>query len=125
MSHLARAAVLAALLILAAAALAIAVFLDGAYARDTGQWGQDKEMSDWFKSLRNTGGTPCCDNSDAIHVDPDDYWRNDDGSYTVIVGGKRETIDVGHIIHGNRVGYAILWKLSNGMTTCFMPGADI
>jgi len=91
-----------------------------------GPWNHDAETSEWFKSLRNSIGVPCCEDNHAIHLDPDDYVRNDDGSYTVTVDGKKETVDAGRIIKGkNRVGYAILWRLPNGTTTCFMPGSDI
>lgn len=95
-------------------------------ARDTGQYAHDPETSQWFRSIKNESGVPCCDNTDAIRLeDPDDYKRNEDDSYDVRVEGQSVHIDATRVIKGsNRVGYAIIWKYRGGYT-CFLPGAGI
>lgn len=100
-----------------------------AYARDNGQWGHDPATSQWFKSLKNGNGTPCCDYADGTRIeDPGDYKRNDDGSYEVSVDGKWFHIDQSRVVPAtNRVGYAILWRMPSEPHTiwCFLPGSDL
>ena len=41
----------------------------------TAVWAHDKhhpELSDWFRSLANSQGTPCCDGSDATRIEDGD-----------------------------------------------------
>lgn len=125
MPHTARAALVAALLILAAAALAAVAFSWGAYARDTGQWGHDAATSEWFKSLRAPNGIPCCDYADGVRLEDPDWRENPDGSYAVFAKGAWHAIDKDHIITAtNRVGYAIVWWPEHwDHPSCFMPGA--
>ncbi len=124
MPHLARVALVAALLILAAAAFAAFAFLDGAYARDTGQWGHSKEISDWFKSLRNGNGHSCCDSVDGTRVDGPDWEELDDGSARVFAKGEWHVIPPEKVLKGtNRVGYPILWWPEHWPEpSCFLPG---
>lgn len=91
-----------------------------------GQWAQNGgELGDWFKSLHNRNGFPCCDYLDGHRVEDPDYKENDDGSYEVLDKGEWLHVDKEHLVDGtNRIGYAILWKnpsLPN--VYCFMPGA--
>ena len=42
----------------------------------TAVWAHDKhhpELSDWFRSLANSQGTPCCDGSDATRIEDVDW----------------------------------------------------
>jgi hypothetical protein len=125
MPHLARAALVAAFLILAAATLAITVFLDGAYAFDSEKWGHDAATSEWFRSLRAPNGIPCCDYADGVRIEDPDWRENQDGSYAVFAKGQWHAIDKDHIITAtNRVGYAIVWWPEHwDHPSCFLPGA--
>jgi hypothetical protein len=125
MPHLARAAALAALLILAAAMLAIAAFMDGAYAFDSEKWGADAATRQWFKSLRNGNGLSCCDFADGARIEDPDWRELDDGSAEVFAKGAWHVIPPDKVLKGtNRVGYPILWWPNNWPEpSCFLPGS--
>lgn len=98
-------------------------------AGGSSKWGHDPDTSQWFRSLKNGNGTPCCDYADGTRLeDPDDYKRNDDGSYDVKADGQVFHVDSTRIIKGsNRVGYAILWRQNTPPHTvwCFLPGSEL
>ena len=99
-----------------------------AYAQgDASKWGHDPATSQWFQSLKNGNGTPCCDYADGTRLeDPGDYRRNDDGSYEVSVDGVWTHVGADRVLKGtNRVGYAILWRQNGppGTIWCFLPGS--
>lgn len=120
MFNLARAALVAALLI-PAPGLAPEAFSKG----DRGQWGHDAATSEWFKSLRAPNGIPCCDYADGVRLEDPEWRENPDGSYSVFAKGEWRMIDKDHVITtSNRVGYAILWWPEHwDHPSCFMPGA--
>lgn len=106
--------------------LMIMVMVAASLARDNGQWGHDEETSQWFKSLKNEKGMPCCDYVDGFRIeDPGDYRRNDDGSYEVTIGKDTIHVTPDKVLKGtNRVGYAIIWRSpANGSVYCFLPGS--
>ena len=89
-------------------------------------WGHDDATSTWFRSLHDSRGFPCCDYVDGTRVeDPDDYTRNEDGSYDVRVAGDVIHVPEFKVLQGsNRVGYAILWH-HGANAYCFLPGSAI
>jgi hypothetical protein len=113
MPSLTSAAVLAAFLIPAAA-----------FAMDRGQWNHDAATSEWFKSLKNQNGVPCCDYADGSRLEDPEWRENDDGSYSIFAKGAWHTVDRWHVVKGtNRVGYAILWwPVHWPEPSCFLPG---
>jgi len=93
------------------------------FARDRGQFAQSSpEIKQWFDSLRDKKGTPCCDTSDGFRVeDPD--WRNVGDAYEVKIDGEwRRMTDDQLVTTPNRIGYAMVW-IFHGRIICFMPGA--
>lgn len=114
MRHLARAALVAALMIPPAA-----------FAFDSDKWGHDAATRDWFRSLHSSGGTSCCDYTDGVRIEAPDWHENDDGTYSVFAKGEWRRIEKTQVVLGrNRVGYAILWWPENwDAPSCFMPGA--
>jgi hypothetical protein len=111
---------------------AVLFSLDSAFAAGpASKWGHDEETQQWFKSLKNPIGTPCCDYVDGHRLEDVD-WRgpNPDGSYDVNNGRHWINVDKDHIVKGrNIVGYAILWEnptLSDNPdypgVYCFLPG---
>ena len=116
---------LAALIICAINCICIYVYAAG----DSSKWGHDPDTSNWFKSLKNGNGTPCCDYADGTRLeDPGDYKRNDDGSYEVNVDGQWLHVEKERVLQGsNRVGYAILWRMVGPPHTvwCFLPGVEL
>jgi hypothetical protein len=115
MHRIARAALVAALLIPAAA-----------IAFDRGQWGHDGATSAWFRSLRNGNGTPCCDYADGTRIEDPDWRELENGAYEVFAAGRWVTISPDRVVDpdGRRVGYAILWWPDGWPEpSCFLPGA--
>ena len=113
--------------ILAALALVCVFVPMPALAIDNGQWGHDPATSEWFKSLKNDKGMPCCDYVDGFRIeDPGNYQRNEDGSFDVRVGNDTIHVSPDKVLKGtNRVGYAILWRSpANGSVYCFLPGTE-
>lgn len=111
-----------------AIAILLLVFMWSAFALDSPKWGHDAETSQWFKSLKNSSGTLCCDYVDGTRIeDPEDYTRNDDGSYDVKIEGKMLHVTPDRVLKGsNRVGYAIIWiQKGQGNVWCFLPGAEL
>ena len=106
-------------------ALILFMFTVPALSKDNGQWNLDPETSQWFRSLKNGNGTPCCDMTDGSRIeDPGDYIANDDGSYEVKVEGEWQHVEANRVLKGsNRVGYAILWRMPGPPHTiwCFLP----
>lgn len=106
-----------------AALVAALSFPLSADAFDSEKWGHDDATREWFKSLHNQYGIPCCDYADGSRIEAPDYKENDDGSYEVFAHGEWMHVSKEHIIAGsNRVGYAIYWGRP-GIVFCFMPGA--
>lgn len=105
-------------------ALSILSLAASALARDNGQWGHDESTSLWFKSLRDNHGVSCCDYADGTRIeDPGNYRENDDHSFDIDLGSETIHVPPEKVLKGsNRVGYAILWRLSTGTITCFLPG---
>jgi hypothetical protein len=100
-----------------------------AYGRDNGQWGHDPATSQWFKSLKNGNGTPCCDYADGTRIEAPDYKENVDGSYEVNSDGVWHHIDQSRVVRPaeRKVSYAILWRMPSEPRTiwCFLPGSDL
>jgi hypothetical protein len=114
MPHLARAALVAALLIPATA-----------FAVDRGQWNHDAATAAWFKSLRNGNGLSCCDYVDGVRIDAPDWRELTDGGAEVFAKGEWHVIPPEKVLKGtNRVGYPILWWPEHWPEpSCFLPGA--
>ena len=94
----------------------------------------DGHHDEWFKSLTNELGVPCCDGSDALRVeDPD--WAIKDGHYRVFLDGKWMDVPDDRVVQApNIVGPAFVWPgVSAGddegggggepYIRCFLPGA--
>lgn len=81
-------------------------------------------LTDWFKSLRNPRGVPCCDGSDARKLSEVDWKSSPDGkSYQVRVDGQwRDVPEEAVLDIPNKEGVTMVW-IFNGLITCFLVGA--
>ncbi|MET4210862.1 hypothetical protein ABIB95_005699 [Bradyrhizobium sp. LA2.1] len=86
---------------------------------------QHPELHGWYESL-HSGKGPCCDGSDAKHVDDVD-WETKDGHYRVRIDGEWVDVPNDAVVDGpNRAGRTMVWPYYlNGHATvrCFMPGS--
>jgi hypothetical protein len=85
------------------------------------------ELNKWFKSLQSGKG-PCCNNTEAIHVDDPD-WQNDSGHYRVRLEGEWVDVPDDAVVSGpNMDGRAMVWPYRRdgvlNQIRCFMPGAQ-
>jgi hypothetical protein len=91
------------------------------------------ELGDWFRSLANSQGMPCCDGSDATRIEDVDWQticETDTGEchYQVRLEGKWWNVPPNAVVQsGNRVGPALVWPLyyrdQEIVIRCFLPGA--
>jgi hypothetical protein len=90
----------------------------------TAVWAHDKhrpELSDWFRSLANSQGTPCCDGSDATRNNCE--AGTGECHYQVRIEGKWWHVPPTAVVQsGNRVGPA-LDRDHDILIRCFLPGA--
>jgi hypothetical protein len=125
---------LAVLLLVCGLAICLALLIRPAWAHDK----QHPSLTDWFKSLNNSQGTPCCDGSDATRIEDVD-WQ------TVCEAGTGQchyqvrleqawwnVPDESVIKTPNRVGPALVWPIFYGtkgkadfnvLIRCFIPGS--
>jgi hypothetical protein len=105
------------------AIIVLLLFTGWAVARDDGRYAQSP-LKNWFNSLRNQNGIPCCDTADGVRLE-DPNWRiNQDGSYSVRLNKDWIAIDPQLVIkQKNLAGYAIVW-INAGRITCFLPGSS-
>lgn len=95
------------------------------YSLDSPKWGNNPELNNWFKSLRNKNDFPCCDYADGLKIEDPEYKENEDGTYEVYVHDKWRHVPIDRVINPpNRpVDYAIVWHNATVDTPyCFMPG---
>jgi hypothetical protein len=99
-------------------------------------WAHDNhhpELNDWFGSLTNWEGTPCCDGSDATRIEDVD-WQTICGAgtgecqYQVRLQGKWWNVPPNSVVQsGNRLGPALVWPVYRRnhdiFIRCFLPGA--
>ncbi len=112
------------LLISVTACLAYLVWYEPSIAHDHLR----PQLDDWFFSLHNQNGYPCCDTSEAIRVeDPD--WESHGGHYRVRLGVEWFDVPDNAVVKGpNLSGHTLVWpshftdKTPDGVR-CFMPGA--
>ena len=83
--------------------------------------GPDSPLTDWFKSLTNQTGVPCCDIADGHRVEDVDWRVETDGSYSVRLSGQWQAVPAKAVIKDNKAGYAIVW-VYGGLIECFCPG---
>ena len=110
------------------ALLALLLLAGPASAVDNGQWGHDPATSEWFKSLHNPNGLPCCDYTDGTRIEDPASWRdNKDGSYEVFARDQWVHVPKEKVVTAiNRVGYAILWWAPGvAGPYCFLPGTRV
>lgn len=99
-------------------------------------WGHDKdhpELSDWFRSLTNFEGMPCCDGSDATRIEDVDWQTiceagTDECHYQVRLEGQWWNVPPPAVVQsGNRLGPALVWPVYRRdheiFIRCFLPGA--
>jgi hypothetical protein len=99
-------------------------------------WAHDKhhpELSDWFRSLANREGMPCCDGSDATRIEDVDWQtvcETDTGEchYQVRLEGEWWNVPPTAVVQsGNRVGPTLVWPVYRRehdiFIRCFLPGA--
>ncbi|MGJ5207724.1 hypothetical protein [Bradyrhizobium sp. HKCCYLR20261] len=111
------------LLALSGAALAAALCVDHAAARDDGRYA-NSPLKDWFDGLRSGRG-PCCSDADGLAVsDPD--WDLQGTHYRVRLDGEWIVVpDDAVITEPNRAGRTMVWPIKGSLGTsirCFMPG---
>jgi hypothetical protein len=113
MRWMARAALLACILMLVRAA----------FAFDNGQFDNvPPDIRAWFKSVMAPNGVPCCDISDGHRTAYDFH----DGSYWVPIEGQWMAVPERAIIrdHGNPIGEAVVWYVHHRgsiIISCFVP----
>jgi hypothetical protein len=105
-----------------------------AFAHDHGQ----PELNAWYADLKNSQGTPCCDGSEAMHIDDVDWQTvcekgTGECHYQVFIEGRWWNVPDSAVVKGaNRSQRAIVWPIRYGMgdgkppdyaIRCFMPGA--
>jgi hypothetical protein len=81
----------------------------------------------WFESLQNRIGIPCCSVADGRAVaDPD--WRRTMDGYQVFYAAQWWPVPPEAVVsERNRIGHAVLWAVDVGdgiAIRCFMPGAE-
>lgn len=94
--------------------------VDGRYANSPNR--------EWFDGLKAKSGLVCCSNADGKRLDDPD-WGTRDGHYWVRVNGEEiEVPDEAVIDEPNRVGFAMVWPVTNAFNQtwirCFMPGSQ-
>lgn len=104
---------------------AIILAADASIARDVGQFSSTSpELHDWFKSLRNPRGVPCCEDADGFRLDDADWRIETDGSYSVRLNNEWVPVPPDAVVRDqNRVGYALVW-IFNGRVNCFIAGSQ-
>jgi hypothetical protein len=115
------------------AILAIASVLSlaciSAHGFDNGQWNNvDPQIRQWFKSVRNPQGIPCCDTADGH---PTEWRSNETGGYDAMIEGKWVAVPHHAVVRTtNPTGKAVIWyetmrsPLYAGPTyviRCFVP----
>ena len=90
------------------------------------------ELGDWFRSLANSQGMPCCDGSDATRIEDVDWQTicetdTSECHYQVRLEGKWWNVPPNAVVQsGNRVGPALVWPVYRRdeiFIRCFLPGA--
>ena len=99
-----------------------------AQARDDGRYAQSP-LKNWFNSLKNQTGVPCCDTADGRRIDDADVEMKPDGYY-VRVDGVWYPVPPDAVINvPNRAGVPIVWPFVDQkgkmQIRCFIPGAGI
>jgi len=83
------------------------------------------ELNSWYESL-HSGKGPCCDGTDAKHVDDVD-WESKDGHYRVRIDGEWVDVPKEAVVEGpNRAGRTMVWPYyldGHPKARCFMPGS--
>ncbi|VIO68405.1 hypothetical protein [Bradyrhizobium ivorense] len=86
---------------------------------------QRPELNAWYESL-HSGKGPCCDGSDAKHIDDAD-WDTKDGHYRVRLEGEWVDVPDDAVVAGpNRAGRTMVWPYyldGHPKPRCFMPGS--
>lgn len=96
-----------------------AVFAGGNYPQS--------EISDWFKAQANKRGMPCCDTADGHRLEDTDWRREEDGTYSVFLGGNWIPVPTEAVIEpkrGDPVDYSVVW-IYNDRIICFRVGSLI
>ena len=109
-------------------ALILLLALSPANARDDGRYAQSQNK-EYFDSLTDQHRMACCSNADGQRVDDPNWGRYEDGTYWVVLYGKRLNVPPEAIVsQQNRVGYSVVWPYSlpsDGLRIrCFMPGSE-
>jgi hypothetical protein len=96
----------------------------GAFAHDHNR----PELNGWYQSLKNQNKMPCCDGSDAKHVNDLDWetQAKERSHFRVRIDGKWIDVpDEAVITEHNKAGFALEWHgYHDGepFVRCFMPG---
>jgi hypothetical protein len=105
-------------------ALFILILCTPALAHDNGQYKDVPEnIRNWFKSVKNAQGIPCCDIADGHRTDYDIRGTN----YWVPINGKWMMVPDEAVLkeYGNPVGDAVVWYTTFNDSIyirCFVPG---
>lgn len=103
-----------------------------AFARDNGQYAQSP-LKQWFDSLKNGRGTPCCSDNDGFRVRDVDWTRDENGYRVFLCAGVTTDcawydVPPHAVIHiRNLAGDAMVWRQfldGKPVITCFLPGAE-
>ncbi|MCS3445787.1 MULTISPECIES: hypothetical protein [Bradyrhizobium] len=93
----------------------------GALAHDH----QQPELNGWYEGLHSSKG-PCCDGTDAQHIDDVD-WETRNGHYRVRIDGEWVDVPNEAVVPGpNLSGRPIVWPYyidGHPKARCFMPGS--
>lgn len=113
-------------LVCLAGAICVGIFaFTPALARDPDGRYANSPNAEWFKSQHNAQGQWCCDSADG-HPFYGDYKINEDGSVTLVDGGKEYKLPSYMVLKvANPTGAAVWWFLDGygrRMSFCFAPG---
>jgi hypothetical protein len=122
-----------------AAALASALALSQSAGHDPAR----PELDSWFRSLQGTSTGPCCDGSEAAHVEAPDWELREDADasegtpgphahyWVRLQGSWLQVPHEAEVREKNLTGYALVWPYTvrdasgaHIKIRCFLPGSE-
>jgi hypothetical protein len=99
------------------------------------------ELDSWFRSLQGTSTGPCCDGSEATHVEAPDWELREDADaagpaphahyWVRLQGSWLQVPHEAEVSERNRLGYALVWPYTvrdasgaHIKIRCFLPGSE-
>jgi hypothetical protein len=107
--------------------IALMLALDGAQARDTGQWSdRPADIRQWFNGLTNAQGGQCCSFADGISIEDPDWRITAAGTYQVFYHQQWRDVPTQAIVVGrNHIGHAVVWPIEYPSPGIGVPGTIV